>query len=62
LSFSFHSAKDEAAEAEARVMFSWLKQAKHWVNLGGKEETSTRRRLLQLLQKVEDADLRRDIE
>jgi hypothetical protein len=58
----FPSAKDEAAEAEARVMLSWLKGDKYWVNLGGKEETSTRGRLLQLLPKVQDADLRKDIE
>jgi len=30
--------------------------------LGGKEETSTRGRLLALLPKIEDADLRNDIE
>jgi len=58
----FPSAKNEAAEAEARVMLVWLKEGKYWVNLGGKEETSTRGRLLQLLPKVEDADLRKDIE
>ena len=58
----FPSAKNEAAEAEARVMLTWLKEGKYWVNLGEKEETSTRGRLLQLLPKVEDADLRRDIE
>jgi hypothetical protein len=58
----FPSAKDEAAEAEARVMLSWLKEGKYWVNLGGKEETSTRGRLLQLLPKVEDAELRVEIE
>ena len=58
----FPSAKEEAAEAEGRVMLSWLKEGKYWVNLGGKEETSTRGRLLQLLPKVEDADLRVDIE
>ena len=58
----FPSAKEEAVEAEARVMLSWLKGGKYWVNLGGKEETSTRGRLLQLLPKIEDADLRKDIE
>jgi hypothetical protein len=58
----FPSAKEEAAEAEARVMLSWLKGGKYWLNLGGKEETSTRGRLLQLLSKIEDADLRKDIE
>jgi hypothetical protein len=39
-------------------MPSWLKEGKYWVNLGGKEETSTRGRLLQLLPKVENAMLR----
>ena len=58
----FPSAKEEAVEAEARVMLSWLKEGKYWVNLGGKEETSTRGRLLQFLPKIEDADLRKDIE
>ena len=47
----FPSAKDEAAEAEARVMPAWLKEGKCWVNLGDKEETSTRGRLIQLLPK-----------
>jgi hypothetical protein len=58
----FPSAKNWAAEAEARVMLAWLKEGKYWVNLGDKAETSTRGRLLQRLPKVEDADLRRDIE
>jgi hypothetical protein len=49
-------------EAEARVMLAWLKEGKYWVNLGGGEETSTRGRLLQLLPKVEDAELRKEIE
>ena len=43
-------------------MLAWLKEGKYWVNLGGKEETSTRGRLLQLLPKVEDAELRVEIE
>jgi hypothetical protein len=59
---AFPSAKNAAAEAEARVMLSWLKEGKYWVNLGGKEETSTRGRLLQLLPKVENAELRVEIE
>ena len=58
----FPSSKNEAAEAEARVTLSWLKEGKYWVNLRGKEETSTRGRLLQLLPKVEDAELRVEIE
>ena len=58
----FPSSKEEAVEAEARVMLSWLKEGKYWVNLGGKEETSTRERLLRLLPKVEDAELGAEIE
>ncbi len=58
----FPSAKNEATQSEARVMLAWLKEGKYWVNLGGKEETSTRGRLLQLLPEVEDAELRKDIE
>ena len=60
--FTFPSAKNQAAEAEARIMLSWLKEGKYWVNLGGKEETSTRGRLLELLPKIEDVDLRRAVE
>ena len=54
--------KIENVEPEARVMLAWLKDGKYWVSLGGKTETSTRGRLLQLLPAVEDADLRFDIE
>jgi hypothetical protein len=56
------AAKTENVEAEARIMLAWLKEGKYWVNLGSGEETSTRGRLLQLLPKVEDAELRKDIE
>jgi hypothetical protein len=58
----FPSAKTENMEAEARVMLAWLKKDKYWVNLGSGEETSTRGRLLELLPKVEDAELRKEIE
>jgi hypothetical protein len=54
--------KIESAEAEARIMLVWLKKNKYWVSLGGKEETSTRGRLLELLPKIEDAKLREEIE
>jgi hypothetical protein len=57
----FPSAKNEAAQAEARVMLVWLKEGRYWVNLGDKAETSMRGRLLQLLPKIEDAELRKDI-
>jgi len=56
------AAKTENMEAESRVMLAWLKEGKYWVNLGGGEETSTRGRLLELLPKVEDAELRKEIE
>jgi hypothetical protein len=58
----FPSCQNAAAEDEARVMLSWLKGGKYRVSLGGKEETSTRGRLIQLLPKVENAELREDIE
>jgi hypothetical protein len=56
------AAKTENAEAEARIMLAWLKEGKYWVNLGSGEETSTKGRLLQLLPKVESAELRAEIE
>ena len=56
------AAKTERLDAEARVMLVWLKKDKYWVNLGGKEETSTRGRLLELLPRIEDAKLREEIE
>lgn len=43
-------------------MLAWLKDGKYWVNLGGKAETSTRGRLLELLPKIEDTNLRKEIE
>jgi hypothetical protein len=52
----FPSSQNASAEAEARVMLSLLKEGKYWVNLGDKEETSIRGRLLQLLPKVENAE------
>jgi len=58
----FPSSQNAAAEAEARIMLSWLKEGKYWVNLGGKGETSIEGRLLQLLPQVEDPELRVDIE
>ncbi len=59
---TFPSAKNEAKAAEARIMLAWLKDGKYWVNLGGKEETSTRGRLLELLPTIEDMYLRKDVE
>jgi hypothetical protein len=56
------AAKTEGVEDEARIMLAWLKKGKYWVNLGSGEEISTRGRLLELLPKVEDAELRVEIE
>ena len=58
----FPSGKKENVEAEARVMLAWLKEGRYWVSLGGKQETSTRGRLLQLLPLIEDNNLRLDVE
>jgi hypothetical protein len=52
----------EDVEAEARIMLTWLKKGDYWVSLGGGEETSTKGRLLQLLPKVQNADLKTEIE
>jgi hypothetical protein len=54
--------KTENVEAEARIMLAWLKEGRYWVTLSGREETSTRGRLLLLLLNVEDVNLRVDIE
>ena len=54
--------KTENVEAEARVMLSWLKEGRYWVHLSGKDETSTRGRLLLLLPNTKDVTLRVDIE
>ena len=58
----FPTAKTENAEAQARVLLAWLKKNKYWVHLDSKEETSTLGLLLELLLKIEDAELRKDIE
>jgi hypothetical protein len=56
------AARTKNVEAEARVMLTWLKEGKYWINLGGGEETSIQGRLLYLLPNVRRADLRLDIE
>ena len=55
-------AKVKNIESEARVMLSWLKQNRYWIDLGEGKETSVLGRLLNLLPKIESADLRSDIE
>jgi hypothetical protein len=42
-------------------MLAWLKRGTYWINLGDKAETSTRGLLLELLPKVENAELRLEI-
>jgi len=57
------AAQVEDVEAEARIMLAWLKKRIYWVSLvGGGEQTSTRGRLLDLLPKVNDASLKKEIE
>jgi hypothetical protein len=59
---TFPASKSQTAEAEVRIMLTWLKEGKYWANLGDKQETSTTGLLLQLLPKIEDADLREELE
>ena len=54
--------KVENIELEARIMLSWLKQNRYWINLGEGKETSVLGRLLNLLPRIKSADLRSDIE
>ena len=53
----FPSAKNEPLRPKRVLCCLGSRMASYWVNLGGKEETRTRGRLLQPLPKVEDADL-----
>ncbi|MGA3191281.1 MAG: hypothetical protein ABSD73_02060 [Candidatus Bathyarchaeia archaeon] len=55
------TAQLEDVEREARIMLTWLRKGDNWVNLDGKEETSTKGRLLALLTKVKDAALKTQI-
>ena len=52
----FHLRKMKPLRPKRVLCCLGSKMASYWVNLGGKEETSTRGRLLQLLPKVEDVD------
>ena len=58
----FPSAKTEDAEREARIMLTWLKQKQYWYRINEKEQGTTTGRLLQLLPKIANADLRVEIE
>jgi hypothetical protein len=54
--------KIEDAEAEARILLTWLKQGQYWYYLTEEESISTAGRLLQLLPKIRGADLKVEIE
>jgi hypothetical protein len=50
-------------EAEARVLLAWWRKGAHWAHLdSGDEEQSVPGRLLQLLPKIQDDSLRKEIE
>lgn len=51
----------EDVEAEARILLDWLKKGEYWYHLGG-EELSISGRLLTLLPKVQNRELKKDIE
>jgi len=51
----------EDIEAEARIILDWLKKGKYWYRLGG-EELSISGRLLTLLPKIQNRELKKDIE
>ena len=57
----FPSPKTEDAEAEAKIMLSWLKQGRYWYRTT-KEEVSIAGRLLELLPKIANAEMRTKIE
>jgi hypothetical protein len=57
----FPSPKTEDAEAEAKIMLTWLKQGRYWYR-NTKEEVSIAGRLLELLPRISNADLRMEIE
>ena len=49
-------------EAEARVLLAWLRKGDYWYGVYDAEEISVTGRLLQLLSKVEDDTLKKEIE
>lgn len=57
------STRIEDLEAETRIMLTWLKKKQYWYCLGSSErEISVKGRLLQLLYKIHDSDLKKEIE
>ena len=55
--------KAEDSEIEARVLLVWLKKGRYWYYQGsGDEQVSVSGRLLELLSKVHDGDLKKEIE
>lgn len=52
----------EDFEAEARIMLAWLRKEQYNYRIKGEEELSVKGRLLQLLYKVDDAALKKEIE
>ena len=58
----FPSPKTVDAEAEARIMLTWLSQKRYWFRIDTKEEISVIGRLLQNLPNISNADLRAEIE
>jgi hypothetical protein len=55
------ASKTEDTEAEARILLAWQKQGQAWY-YQGKDEVSTSGRLLELLPKIGNAQLRAEIE
>lgn len=54
--------KVEDVEAEARILLSWLERKKYWLHGSNGKEISVMGRLLQLLSKVRDSSLKKQIE
>jgi hypothetical protein len=56
------AAKAQDAETEARIMLTWIQQDRYWYNITGDKELSTIGRLLELLPKITNADLKQEVE
>lgn len=50
------------AEAESRILLTWLKKGEFWYHVKGEEELSVMGRLLQLLPRIRDENLRVEVE
>jgi len=63
LQFPGRAADEEGLEAEARIMLALMAQRRYWYHLRSEEENlSVEGRLLQLLQKISDSTLKKQIE